>query len=159
MRVRNLKFDIFLLLIFFSNFVRANYAVLEHDEKIIVVKIAETSEEKKKGFMFIKNLKEFSGMLFIYEKPKLLSFWMKNTYLDLIIIFIDSNKKITQIEKGSKLTKNLITSRKKVYAVLELPFNCSKKLNFKIGDIITWKKTNKNDLINYKNYNNFFFLY
>ncbi len=57
----------------------------------VVVEIAETMEEKKKGLMGRKELKENHGMLFVSETPFRQSFWMKNTLIPLDIIFFDGN--------------------------------------------------------------------
>ena len=143
-----MKFNFFLLIVFFCSLVKADQALVNYDKKMIIVKVAESEEEKKKGFMFINEPENFSGILFLYNKPKIVNFWMKNTYLDLIIIFIDNNKKIIQIEKGERLNKQIISSSKKVIAVLELPFECSKKIKFSLGKYINWKKIHKNNSIN-----------
>ena len=74
--------------------------MVDYDRKKIIVKLAESEEEKKRGFMFTNELEDFSGILFLYNEPKIVNFWMKNTFIDLIIVFIDNNKRIIQIEKG-----------------------------------------------------------
>ena len=40
--------------------------------------------------------------------------------------------------------KKIISSKKKAIAVIEIPYNCSKKLKIKKGDEISWSKINKN---------------
>lgn len=135
-----MKFNLILLVLFLCNLVKANHAMVDYDRKKIIVKLAESEEEKKRGFMFTNELEDFSGILFLYNEPKIVNFWMKNTFIDLIIVFIDNNKRIIQIEKGERLNKQIITSSKKVIAVLELPFDCSKKIKFTLGEYINWKK-------------------
>jgi len=49
--------------------------------------------------MFIKNLPENQGMLFVFERPQKLSFWMKNTYVPLDIAFISADSTILNIEQ------------------------------------------------------------
>lgn len=143
-----MKFNLFLIILFFCSLVKANHAMVNYDKKKIVVKMAESEEEKKRGFMYINELEDFSGILFLYNEPKIVNFWMKNTLLDLILVFIDDNKKIIQIEKGEKLDKEIITSSQKVIAVLELPFECSKKIKFSLGEYINWKKIQNKNLVN-----------
>ncbi|MEP2030008.1 MAG: DUF192 domain-containing protein [Paracoccaceae bacterium] len=55
------------------------------------VEIADTAEERARGLMFRESLPQSSGMLFIYEYPQPLSFWMKNTLIELDMIFLDAS--------------------------------------------------------------------
>lgn len=55
------------------------------------VKIASTDEEKAKGLQGVESLPEDEGMLFIYEEPQTVGFWMEDTEIPLDIIFIDSD--------------------------------------------------------------------
>ena len=61
------------------------------------VEVAATESAREKGLMFRSSLPENSGMLFVFEKDKRLSFWMKNTYIPLDIAFINSKGVITDI--------------------------------------------------------------
>ncbi len=67
--------------------------------KNFFVETVSTPAERAKGLMYRQNLAENEGMFFVFEKPEMLSFWMKNTLLPLDMIFIDSNKKIINIKK------------------------------------------------------------
>jgi uncharacterized membrane protein (UPF0127 family) len=55
----------------------------------LILKVASTAESQAKGYMHSKQPDEKSGMIFIYEKPASLSFWMKNVPFDLDIIFFN----------------------------------------------------------------------
>ena len=48
-------------------------------EFIVSAEIAEKAEDRNHGFMERKNIPDGTGMLFIFEKDQILSFWMKNT--------------------------------------------------------------------------------
>ena len=99
--------------------------------------------------MGVKELDGYNGILFIYNKPKKVNIWMYNTFIPLDIIFIDEQKKIVSIEKGSPSNVKIISSRVKVIAVLEIPFGCANNLNLKPGDILKWKYSYKTENIRY----------
>lgn len=67
--------------------------------KNFFAEMASTPEERANGMMFRRNLSENEGMFFVFEKPEILSFWMKNTLIPLDIIFIDSDRRIINIKK------------------------------------------------------------
>jgi uncharacterized membrane protein (UPF0127 family) len=67
--------------------------------KTILVECARCPKEQARGLMYRRSLDEDEGMLFIYDSPRWLSFWMKNTRIPLSIAFLDSSGKIVQIER------------------------------------------------------------
>ncbi len=85
------------------------------------VEVAKTDEEQAMGLMNRLDLKNNSGMLFLFDYEKKASFWMKNTFIPLDIIFINKNGSINRIYKNTK-PKSLkrIKSKGEVLAVLEI---------------------------------------
>ena len=77
-------------------------------------------------------------MLFIYDAPQIVKFWMYNTFIPLDIIFIDDRNIISSIKEGIPMKKSLISSEIKISAVLEIPRGCAKKLKVKKGQIVSW---------------------
>lgn len=65
-----------------------------------LLEIADNDAERAKGLMFRKSLHPDEGMIFKYPNEQYLSFWMKNTYIPLDIIFLDSNMTIVGILKS-----------------------------------------------------------
>ncbi len=73
----------------------------EGDKWEVKVEIARTEREKQKGLMFREDLAEDRGMLFVYDDAEVRSFWMKNTYIPLDMIFIGPGKRIAGIVKNA----------------------------------------------------------
>src|SRR5215467_15397829 len=61
---------------------------------VFAVEMASTPEEQAKGLMFRRNLPEGQGMLFDFHREQPTSFWMKNTYVPLDMIFIRGDGRI-----------------------------------------------------------------
>ena len=64
-------------------------------------------EDLSRGLMFRKSMDENHGMLFLMSQKKILSFWMKNTYLPLSIAYVNDDMKITDIIKMRPLNDNI----------------------------------------------------
>ena len=64
----------------------------------LTAEIAATNEHRSTGLMYRFSLAPESGMLFVFDAPRPLSFWMRNTYVPLSIAFIDSQGTILNIE-------------------------------------------------------------
>lgn len=65
--------------------------------KKISVEIARTPNQLATGLMYRKSLDSDSGMLFIFESERPLSFWMKNTFIPLSIGFFSADKKLLEV--------------------------------------------------------------
>jgi uncharacterized membrane protein (UPF0127 family) len=64
----------------------------------LVVEVAQTSDQRTIGLMNRFSLQPDHGMLFVFDRPQPLAFWMRNTYIPLSIAFVDANGKILNIE-------------------------------------------------------------
>jgi uncharacterized membrane protein (UPF0127 family) len=61
------------------------------------VEVAEDETSRTKGLMFRRQMPQDEGMLFVFEYPQPLSFWMKNTFLPLDIAFVARDGRILNI--------------------------------------------------------------
>ena len=102
---------------------------------VFAVEMAVTPEEQAKGLMFRKQLPEGQGMLFDFHREQPTSFWMKNTYVPLDMIFIRADGRILRIAENTvPLSETLVPSGGPVLAVLEVVAGTAKKLGIAAGD-------------------------
>jgi len=112
---------------------------IERDgQQLTVVKaeIARTSDERSNGLMYRKKLPDGEGMLFVFEKDEVLSFWMKNTYIPLSIAFIASDGKIIDIKDMYPHDENSVVSSRSVRYALEVPMNWFSRAGVRTGDTV-----------------------
>lgn len=64
---------------------------------VIDIEIADTEQKRAQGLMYRKSIPENAGMLFILDEEEMQSFWMKNTYISLDMLFVNANKEIVTI--------------------------------------------------------------
>jgi uncharacterized protein len=76
----------------------------------LAAEVADTPQASENGLMFRDSLPEDRGMLFVFDRPKSASFWMKNTKIPLSIAYIDSTGKILEIESMKPLDETIVPS-------------------------------------------------
>lgn len=103
----------------------------------VVAEIAKKAEDRNHGYMERKVIPDGTGMIFVFEKDQILSFWMKNTPHPLSIAYIDSKGKIRNIYDMTPFSLSSIVSTVSVRYALEVPQGWYEKNNVKEGDYIT----------------------
>ena len=113
--------------------------------KKLTVEVAKTREQHEYGLMNRNKLATDAGMLFVFENEMPLSFWMKNTFIDLSIAYIGKDKKIVDILE-MKATSSIQTdfpsypSSKPALYALEMNKGWYTKNHIKIGDLLVLPK-------------------
>lgn len=109
-------------------------------EKIqVFLEIADSQEERAKGLMFRKNMPADHGMIFIFEEEGDHQFYMKNTFIPLDMIFVNSQKIIVGIvENTHPLTLDTIGIQAPSKYVIEMNAFFSSKHGIKVGDAVYW---------------------
>jgi uncharacterized protein len=103
--------------------------------------IADTPERAEQGLMFVSDLPENMGMVFPVQPPRVETMWMKNTYIELDMLFIATDGRVTKIiAKAPPMSLQVLSSDAPVAAVLELRGGQAAKLGLRIGDAVVWKK-------------------
>jgi len=104
------------------------------------VEVARTAEEQAIGMMFRQAVPEDTGMLFLFPSPRPASFWMRNTYVPLDLIFIRKDGRIESILPNARPESlDLLQSNGPVIAVLELAGGLSERLGLSAGDRVLHK--------------------
>jgi uncharacterized membrane protein (UPF0127 family) len=97
--------------------------------------IADNDRRRQQGLMFIKDLPADHGMLFLFDRPQPVSFWMKNTYISLDIVFITSEGLVANIaHRTQPLSLTPIESVAPVTAVLEIAAGTAARIGLAPGD-------------------------
>lgn len=109
----------------------------EGNSKNFTVGIADTPQKYEKGLMYCKELKNGTGLFFIFNNDRLHYFWMKNTPLTLAIIYIDHKFTVVSVGKGTPMSTKMVPSLKPVRYVLEV--NWEEGKDIKPGDKIVFK--------------------
>ncbi len=103
------------------------------------VEVAKTPPEQARGMMFRTELADDAGMFFPYDKPEMLSFWMKNTFIPLDIIFIRQDGSIESIAANAiPHSLESIPSGEPAIAVLEIRGGLAGELGIEPGDRVKW---------------------
>ena len=102
------------------------------------VQVAETDEEKQKGLQGVTSLPEDEGMLFVFEEPDEISFWMKDTKIPLDVIFIDEDLQVISVQQGIPENEEFMTENN-VNFVLEVNQNSG----IKVGDELEFSPESK----------------
>ena len=87
----------------------------------INAELARTPAQHQQGLMHRTELKDGEGMLFIFERDEILSFWMKNTLISLSIAYIAADGRILEIYDMEPENLNPVRSSRSVRYALEVP--------------------------------------
>lgn len=108
------------------------------------VELAESDEQKSRGLMYRREMGEREGMLFLYRRDQVVTMWMANTFLPLDMLFIERNGRIARIQANTvPQSREVISSRKRVRAVLELNAGTARSLGISVGDKVLYDRLNQ----------------
>ncbi len=97
--------------------------------------VADTPERQSQGLMFVRDLPADEGMLFVNRESRAMSMWMKNTFIPLDMLFIDSRGRVLRIfERTVPQSLQTLSHDEPVKAVLELRGGEAQRRGLKAGD-------------------------
>ncbi len=69
------------------------------NHKLLLVEVCRTRLQRERGLQDRRYLPDNRGMLFVFHRPRILRFWMKDTYIPLDIAFLNKKKEIIDIQR------------------------------------------------------------
>ncbi len=134
----NIKYLLIITSIFFISSCTAEekneIQSLRINETTILAEIADTPRKREKGLMKREELPADRGMLFIFEKEKKVSFWMKDTGIPLTIAYISKSGQIREIHDLQPYSENPVSSVYSILYALEVNRGFYKENGIQIGD-------------------------
>jgi uncharacterized membrane protein (UPF0127 family) len=107
-------------------------------EHRFTVQVAATPEQQEHGLMFYRSLAPNQGMIFPYDPPQPVSFWMKNTLIPLDMVFIRADGTIARIAHAKALDETPVPAGEPVALVLEIRAGRAAELGIHEGDKVEW---------------------
>ena len=98
------------------------------------VEIADAEAERARGLMGREKMAASAGMLFVYDQPAQVYFWMKNTLLPLDMVFVDATGLVTAVHANAvPLDESSIDGGPGVQFVLEINGGLAARLGIAPG--------------------------
>lgn len=102
--------------------------------------LAVSPQQQRRGLMFVRELPEWTGMLFVYGDERSRSMWMRNTYIPLDMVFARRDGSITNIVEGTvPLSEKSVTSSEPATFVLELNAGTTGRLAIDEDSRLVWE--------------------
>lgn len=106
-------------------------------EARFAIEVADDDAERAQGLMHREHLPSAAGMLFVYDRPQVLSFWMRNTLIPLDLIFIDQTGAVQNIHHSAQpLDETPILGGSDLTHVLEINGGLAKAMGITVGTVL-----------------------
>ncbi len=102
--------------------------------------LAVDRQQLQRGLMFVRELPEWTGMLFVHADENYRSMWMKNTYISLDMVFARRDGSVTNIARETvPLSEKSIVSSEPARFVLELNAGVARRLAIDEDSRLLWE--------------------
>jgi uncharacterized membrane protein (UPF0127 family) len=102
------------------------------------VEVAATPEQQERGLMFRRSLAPNHGMIFPYQPPAPVGFWMRNTLIPLDMVFVRADGRIARVATAKPLDETVVPAGEPVVLVLEIAGGRAAQLGIAAGDRVEW---------------------
>jgi uncharacterized membrane protein (UPF0127 family) len=103
------------------------------------VEVAATPQQQERGLMFRRSLAPDHGMIFPYNPPQRVGFWMRNTLIPLDMVFIRADGTIARVATAQPLDETVVQSGDPIVLVLEIAAGRAAQLGIMAGDRAVWR--------------------
>ena len=111
--------------------------ITQNDTLFFDVELADNHDKRTQGLMFRYSMEANQGMFFIFDFSDIQSFWMRNTFISLDMLFINEDFEIIQIhENAFPLSEEPILSNYPAKYVLEILGGVSMRKGIRVGDVV-----------------------
>jgi len=98
------------------------------------VYVASERAQQMRGLMFVRELPDFTGMIFVYRQAGIRSMWMKNTYIPLDMLFVKGDGTVSSVAADTTPhSLESVASREPVNFVIELNAGMAARLGVGAG--------------------------
>ncbi len=102
------------------------------------VEVADDATERAVGLMNREQMGRMSGMLFVYDRPQNVAFWMKNTLIPLDMLFLDETGTVRRIHENARpLDTTAIPGGEAIQYVLEINGGMARLLGITPGSVLS----------------------
>ena len=109
-------------------------------DQVFRVEVADTPEEWRRGLMNRTEMDEDAGMLFVFERERTLSFWMKDTLIPLSVAYISSGGIILEIHDLTPGDLTPVESRQPALYALEVNQGAFDRFGVRVGDRMDYRR-------------------
>lgn len=102
------------------------------------VDVANDDASRAQGLMHVPQMPLSTGMLFVYDRPQRLAFWMRNTLIELDMLFVDEGGVIRHIHhRAQPLDETVISpGDMALLGALEINGGLARRLGIAVGDVL-----------------------
>ena len=101
------------------------------------VEVADDPAERSQGLMNRESMARSAGMLFVYDHPQRVAFWMRNTLIPLDMIFLDQTGTVRRVhENAIPLDETAIPGGDDIQFVLEINAGLSSRFGIDEGSVL-----------------------
>ncbi len=112
----------------------------------IDIYVALTNAQRSRGLMFVRELPETAGMLFVYPGDYVVSMWMKNTYIPLDMVFARTDGTVTNVIRDTEpQSLTSLASTEPVAFVLELNAGTAERLIIDENSRLFWEPAHRDN--------------